>query len=100
MGHVLCEYGYRVALAHFSAWYPDLEVDSNPFTEKLEDGSMPMETRQKFDDSIPPEETPSDIVNYYLHNNSLDSSAMDVLGHYAIVHRRYRGIKSIRPVYP
>ncbi|RWV92682.1 hypothetical protein GW17_00044923 [Ensete ventricosum] len=34
-------------------------------------------------------ETPSDIVNYYPHKNSLDSSTLNVLGHYAIVPRRY-----------
>ncbi|RWW42720.1 hypothetical protein BHE74_00051714, partial [Ensete ventricosum] len=49
-------YGCRVTLARFQAWYPDLEVDSNPFTEKPEDGLVPMETRQEFDDSIPPKE--------------------------------------------
>ncbi|RZR94468.1 hypothetical protein BHM03_00023157 [Ensete ventricosum] len=56
MGQISYEYGYRVALARFQAWYPDLEVDNDPFTEKPEDSSMPMETRQEFDDSIPPEE--------------------------------------------
>ncbi|RRT44996.1 hypothetical protein B296_00034495 [Ensete ventricosum] len=50
------EYGCQVTLARFQAWYPDLEVDSDPFTEKPEDGLVPMETRQEFDDSIPPEE--------------------------------------------
>ncbi|RWW13854.1 hypothetical protein BHE74_00041747 [Ensete ventricosum] len=39
-----------------SARYPDREVDIDPFTEKPEDNSVPMETRQEFDDSIPPEE--------------------------------------------
>ncbi|RZR74070.1 hypothetical protein BHM03_00031697 [Ensete ventricosum] len=56
MGQVLYEYGYRVALARFQARYSDLEVDSDPFTEQLEDSSVPMETHQEFDDSIPPEE--------------------------------------------
>ncbi|RZS19336.1 hypothetical protein BHM03_00051728 [Ensete ventricosum] len=54
MGQVSYEYGYRVALAHFQARYPDLEVDSDPFTEQPEDSSIPMETRQEFDDSGPP----------------------------------------------
>ncbi|RZR79715.1 hypothetical protein BHM03_00005529 [Ensete ventricosum] len=39
-----------------SARYPNLEVDIDPFTEKPEDSSVPMKTRQEFDDSIPPEE--------------------------------------------
>ncbi|RZR78178.1 hypothetical protein BHM03_00003448 [Ensete ventricosum] len=56
MGQVSYEYGYRVALARFQAWYPDLEVDNDPFTERPEDGSVPMKTHQEFDDSIPPEE--------------------------------------------
>ncbi|RWW42602.1 hypothetical protein BHE74_00051838 [Ensete ventricosum] len=56
MGQVLYEYGYRVALARFQARYSDLEVDSDPFTEQLENSSVPMETHQEFDDSIPPEE--------------------------------------------
>ncbi|RWW47667.1 hypothetical protein BHE74_00046320 [Ensete ventricosum] len=55
MGQLSYEYGYYVTLAHFQAWYPDLEVDANPFTEKPEDNSVPMETRQEFDDSLPPE---------------------------------------------
>ena len=33
-------------------------------------------------------------MNYYLCNNSLDSSTTDVLSHYAVVPRRYRGIQS------
>ncbi|RWW76546.1 hypothetical protein BHE74_00015343 [Ensete ventricosum] len=45
MGQVSYEYGYRVALACFQAQYPDLEVDSDPFTERPEDGSVSMETR-------------------------------------------------------
>ncbi|RRT65598.1 hypothetical protein B296_00012403 [Ensete ventricosum] len=56
MGQVSYKYGYRVALARFQAWYPDLEVDNDPFTERPEDGSVPMKTHQEFDDSIPPEE--------------------------------------------
>ncbi|RWV94703.1 hypothetical protein GW17_00042732 [Ensete ventricosum] len=56
MGQLSYEYGYWVALARFQARYPDLEVDSTPFTEKPEDSSVPMETRQEFDDSVPPEE--------------------------------------------
>ncbi|RZS04338.1 hypothetical protein BHM03_00034662 [Ensete ventricosum] len=32
MGQVLYEYGYRVALAHFCALHPDLEVAEDPFT--------------------------------------------------------------------
>ncbi|RWV84343.1 hypothetical protein GW17_00053950 [Ensete ventricosum] len=32
MGQVLYEYGYRVALAHFCALHPDLEVEEDPFT--------------------------------------------------------------------
>ncbi|RWW42031.1 hypothetical protein BHE74_00052446 [Ensete ventricosum] len=31
-------------------------VDSNPFTKKPEDNTVPMETRQEFDDSVPAEE--------------------------------------------
>ncbi|RWW84129.1 hypothetical protein BHE74_00007266 [Ensete ventricosum] len=52
MGQVSYEYGYRVALAHFQAWHPDIEVDIDPFTKKSEDSSVPMETRQEFDDSF------------------------------------------------
>ncbi|RZR84299.1 hypothetical protein BHM03_00011086 [Ensete ventricosum] len=52
----LGEYGYRVALVCFQAQYPDLEMDSNPFTKKPEDNMVPMETRQEFDDSVPAEE--------------------------------------------
>ncbi|RWV91178.1 hypothetical protein GW17_00046555 [Ensete ventricosum] len=59
MGQVSYEYEYRVALAHFQARYPDLEVDSDPFTEKPEDSLVPIETRQEFDDSIPREGSPS-----------------------------------------
>ncbi|RZS01281.1 hypothetical protein BHM03_00031116 [Ensete ventricosum] len=55
MGQISYEYGYQVALACFKARHLDLEVDNDPFTEKLEDSSVPMETRQEFDDSIPPE---------------------------------------------
>ncbi|RZR88595.1 hypothetical protein BHM03_00016221 [Ensete ventricosum] len=56
MGQVSYEYGYRVALARFQARYPDLEVDNDPFTERPKDDLVPMETRQEFHDSIPPEE--------------------------------------------
>ncbi|RRT46615.1 hypothetical protein B296_00042317 [Ensete ventricosum] len=56
MGQVLYEYGYQVAMACFQAQYPDLKVDSDPFTEQPEDSSVPMETHQEFDDSIPPAE--------------------------------------------
>ncbi|RZR94181.1 hypothetical protein BHM03_00022834 [Ensete ventricosum] len=56
MGQVSYEYGYWVALARFQAQYLDLEVDNDPFTEQPEDDLMLMETRQEFDDSIPPEE--------------------------------------------
>ncbi|RRT46385.1 hypothetical protein B296_00051802 [Ensete ventricosum] len=52
MGQVSYEYGYQVALAHFQAQYPDLEVDSDPFTERPEDNSVPMKIRQEFDDSM------------------------------------------------
>ncbi|RWV76882.1 hypothetical protein GW17_00062381 [Ensete ventricosum] len=45
MSQVSYEYGYRVALARFQSWYPDLEVGTNPFTEKPEDSSLPMKTR-------------------------------------------------------
>ncbi|RWW41126.1 hypothetical protein BHE74_00053407 [Ensete ventricosum] len=48
--------GKSIADYKQSAWYPDLEVDSDPFTEQPEDSSVPMETCQEFDDSIPPEE--------------------------------------------
>ncbi|RZS07684.1 hypothetical protein BHM03_00038555 [Ensete ventricosum] len=54
IGQVSYKYGYRVALARFQAWYPDLEIDNDPFTERPEDSSVPMETHQKFDDSVPP----------------------------------------------
>ncbi|RZS27714.1 hypothetical protein BHM03_00061232 [Ensete ventricosum] len=40
----------------FKLGYPDLEVDSDLFTEKPEDSSVPIETRQEFDDSVPTEE--------------------------------------------
>ncbi|RZS29385.1 hypothetical protein BHM03_00063107 [Ensete ventricosum] len=43
MGQVSYEYEYQVALAHFQARYPDLEVNSIPFTEQPEDSSVPME---------------------------------------------------------
>ncbi|RRT80383.1 hypothetical protein B296_00009415 [Ensete ventricosum] len=56
MRQVFYEYGYWVALARFHDRYPDLEVDNDPFTEKPEDNLVPMETRQEFDVSIPPEE--------------------------------------------
>ncbi|RWV77335.1 hypothetical protein GW17_00061853, partial [Ensete ventricosum] len=55
-GSGVLEYRYRVALARFKARYPDLEVDSDPFTEKPEDNLVPMETRQEFDDSVPAKE--------------------------------------------
>ena len=47
-----------------------------------------------------PVRTPSNSVNYYLCNNSLDLSTTDVLGHNAVVPRRYRGIQSIGPICP
>ncbi|RRT76133.1 hypothetical protein B296_00030483 [Ensete ventricosum] len=53
MGEVSYKYGYR---ARCQARYPDLEVDNDPFTEQPEDSLVPMETRQEFNDSIPPEE--------------------------------------------
>ncbi|RZR81764.1 hypothetical protein BHM03_00008059 [Ensete ventricosum] len=53
MGQLSYEYGYYVTLAHFQAWYPDLEVDANPFTEKPEDNSVPMETRAISSDDRP-----------------------------------------------
>ncbi|RZS25006.1 hypothetical protein BHM03_00058156 [Ensete ventricosum] len=56
MGQVSYEHGYRVTLAHFQARYPNLEVDNDPFTEQSEDSSIPMETRQEFDESVPLEE--------------------------------------------
>ncbi|RRT45857.1 hypothetical protein B296_00016996 [Ensete ventricosum] len=56
MGHLFYEYGYRVALARFQARDLNLEADSDPFTEKPEDSSVPMEIRQEFDDSVPAEE--------------------------------------------
>ncbi|RRT76291.1 hypothetical protein B296_00014927 [Ensete ventricosum] len=55
MGRVSYKYGYRVALAHFGALHPDMEVEENPFTIQPEDYSMLMERRQAFDDSNPPE---------------------------------------------
>ncbi|RWW75016.1 hypothetical protein BHE74_00016995 [Ensete ventricosum] len=56
MGQVSYKYGYQVALARFQARYPDLEIDNYLFTERLEDNSVPMETHQEFDDSVPPED--------------------------------------------
>ncbi|RWW35534.1 hypothetical protein BHE74_00059531 [Ensete ventricosum] len=56
IGQVSYKYGYRVALARFQAWYPDLEIDNDPFSERPEDSSVPMETHQEFDDSVPPPE--------------------------------------------
>ncbi|RRT71564.1 hypothetical protein B296_00013344 [Ensete ventricosum] len=56
MGQLSYEYGFQVALARFQARYPDLEMDYDPFTEKLEDSLVPMETCQEFDDSVPPKE--------------------------------------------
>ncbi|RRT50826.1 hypothetical protein B296_00050148 [Ensete ventricosum] len=55
-GKSVTNYKQSIALARFQAQYPDLEVDSDPFTKRPEDGSVPMETHQEFDDSIPPEE--------------------------------------------
>ncbi|RWW77680.1 hypothetical protein BHE74_00014134 [Ensete ventricosum] len=55
MGQVSYEYGYRVALAHFQARYPDLEMDSDPFTEKPEDSSVRENARafsDHFDDLV------------------------------------------------
>ncbi|RWW53362.1 hypothetical protein BHE74_00040157 [Ensete ventricosum] len=51
-GSGVLEHRYRVALARFQARYPDLEVASDPFTEKPEDSLVPMETRQEFDNSV------------------------------------------------
>ncbi|RWW28369.1 hypothetical protein GW17_00007156 [Ensete ventricosum] len=56
MGQLSYEYGFQVALARFQARYPDLEMDYDSFTEKLEDSLVPMETCQEFNDSVPPEE--------------------------------------------
>ncbi|RWW64972.1 hypothetical protein BHE74_00027749 [Ensete ventricosum] len=55
MGRVTYEYGYRVARARFRARHPDAEVEEDPFTIYPEDDSVPMERRQDFDDSVPPE---------------------------------------------
>ncbi|RWW44368.1 hypothetical protein BHE74_00049891 [Ensete ventricosum] len=44
MGQVSYKYGYRVTMARFQARYPTLKVDIDPFTEKPEDSSVPMET--------------------------------------------------------
>ncbi|RRT38694.1 hypothetical protein B296_00045172 [Ensete ventricosum] len=51
MRRVTYEYGYQVALAHFHALHPDLEVEEDPFTIYSEDGLVPMERQQAFDDS-------------------------------------------------
>ncbi|KAJ8506621.1 hypothetical protein OPV22_007507 [Ensete ventricosum] len=55
MGRVTYEYGYRVARARFRARHPDADVEEDPFTIYPEDDSVPMERRQDFDDSMPPE---------------------------------------------
>ncbi|KAJ8512380.1 hypothetical protein OPV22_002814 [Ensete ventricosum] len=55
MGRVTYEYGYRVARARFHARHPDADVKEDPFTIYPEDDSVPMERRQDFDDSVPPE---------------------------------------------
>ncbi|RZR70691.1 hypothetical protein BHM03_00001074 [Ensete ventricosum] len=34
--------------------YPDLEIEENAFTIRLEDDLVPMEDEQSFDDSVPP----------------------------------------------
>ncbi|RWV97558.1 hypothetical protein GW17_00039646 [Ensete ventricosum] len=55
-GQVSYEYGYRVALARFWAWYLELEVEEDPFKNLPEDSSVPMEADQPFYDSLPPPE--------------------------------------------
>ncbi|RZS26473.1 hypothetical protein BHM03_00059822 [Ensete ventricosum] len=44
MGRVTYEYEYRVALARFGSLHPDSEVEEDPFTIRLKDDSVPMET--------------------------------------------------------
>ncbi|RWV96057.1 hypothetical protein BHE74_00012541 [Ensete ventricosum] len=39
----------------FGPRYPDLEIEENPFTIRLEDDLVPMEDEQSFDDSVPPQ---------------------------------------------
>ncbi|RWW63162.1 hypothetical protein BHE74_00029672 [Ensete ventricosum] len=57
MGQLSFEYGYQVALALLQAWYPDLEIEEDPFKILPKDLNVPMATEQSLDDSpSPPEE--------------------------------------------
>ncbi|RWW32747.1 hypothetical protein BHE74_00008528 [Ensete ventricosum] len=57
MGWVSFEYDYQLALARFHAWYPDFEMEDDPFKLLLEDSNVPVADEQSFDDSsLPPEE--------------------------------------------
>ncbi|RZS13656.1 hypothetical protein BHM03_00045268 [Ensete ventricosum] len=57
MGQLSFEYGYQVALARLQAWYPDLEIEEDPFKILPKDLNVLMATEQSLDDSpSPPEE--------------------------------------------
>ncbi|THU58481.1 hypothetical protein C4D60_Mb03t14740 [Musa balbisiana] len=51
-GQVTYEYRYRIALAHFKARHPGLEVEENPFGSCPEDSSVDMPDDVPFDDSL------------------------------------------------
>ncbi|CAL9056499.1 unnamed protein product [Musa banksii] len=51
-GQVTYEFGYRVALARFSARYPDLEIEEDPFVNHPEDDNVQMPDEVPFDDSV------------------------------------------------
>lgn len=53
-GQVTYEFGYRVALAHFRAKYPDLEVELDPITDLPKDQSVRMPDKVPFDDNLEP----------------------------------------------
>ncbi|RWW24009.1 hypothetical protein GW17_00011718 [Ensete ventricosum] len=52
MGQVSYEYGYRVALAHFQVWHPDIEVDIDPFTKKSEKDTVFLEAKELLDPAL------------------------------------------------
>ncbi|RRT71567.1 hypothetical protein B296_00015354 [Ensete ventricosum] len=54
MGQINYEYMYRVALAHFRARFPKLEIEEDPYATLPEDDNVPMEVEVLFDDSDPP----------------------------------------------
>lgn len=51
------EFGYWVAYARFCMKYPNLELESDPFMDLLEDQGVEMPIKVPFNDSL---EAPSD----------------------------------------